>query len=230
MMGPLSVEGLTWLGGETKNISAKALTANILCTRHNAALSGLDSSAGQFYRELVDVGQYLRRGAAATRVRLFSGNDIELWLLKVLCRLAAAGVAEHFAGDAAPPNWDTWSRALFGELFLPPHVGLHSYVPLQHTALATHKLRAALVSNMDGIYGLTMDIRDKMFLFSLAPPRTLRPLNLCAKRSRPTLPSRAATSRSTPSEEVAVAEGDLAFHGFVRLLIRTTSADPSNAL
>jgi hypothetical protein len=81
-MGPLSVKGLTWQGEEARSISANALTGNMLCTRHNSVLSGLDARAGQFYSELVDVEPYLRDNYGnSTRIRLFSGHD---WLSKVL--------------------------------------------------------------------------------------------------------------------------------------------------
>jgi hypothetical protein len=96
VMSPLGTsEGFTWLNGKTAAIPMDRLKANILCTRHNAALSRLDARAGQFYRELVAVDEILRSGKQESRVGLFNGHDLELWLLKVLCGMMAAGIADH---------------------------------------------------------------------------------------------------------------------------------------
>jgi len=60
-MSPLDViKGFTWPTGKSAAISSKSPTANVLCTRHNSALSPLDDRAGQFYRELVDAENFLR--------------------------------------------------------------------------------------------------------------------------------------------------------------------------
>ena len=126
--------------GKTATIPVSALTANVLCTRHNTALSPLDARVGQFYHELADAEEFLRNDEQEPRVRLFSGHDLELWSLKLLCGLVAAGVADHPAGKTARHHQlAAWSRVLFGEVMLAPRIGLYAYVPLQHQKEAKHQ-------------------------------------------------------------------------------------------
>ncbi|MFX0577234.1 hypothetical protein [Nocardia nepalensis] len=74
----------------------RRLGANILCTRHNGALSRLDTLAGFFFRVLygyqlaqADPASPARLGAS--QIAVFDGSDLERWLLKVLL----GGVAAH---------------------------------------------------------------------------------------------------------------------------------------
>jgi hypothetical protein len=47
----VAIYGVFWLRpGERKVVGINSLTANILCARHNSALSALDTEAGQFLR------------------------------------------------------------------------------------------------------------------------------------------------------------------------------------
>lgn len=177
-MRPLgTVKGFAWLNGKTATIPIDGLASTVLCTRHNAALSPLDSRAGQFYRELVNVDEFLRSDERDLRVRLFSGHDLELWLLKVLCGVVAAGVADHPARDAEiDGQLSEWSRLLFGERMLPPRMGLYAYVPLLHQKEAKHQIACAVISSLEaGVYGLKFDLRDKMFLLVLAQPTEVLP-------------------------------------------------------
>jgi hypothetical protein len=90
-------------GFEKKPLRPANLTAKILCRRHNEALSGLDATAGSYFRALKCVGEQLVSGGG---VHAFSGHDLELWLLKVLCGQT------RLYGDAVPLPW---VRVLFGE-------------------------------------------------------------------------------------------------------------------
>jgi hypothetical protein len=46
----VAIEGVHWLApGDRKVVSINRLTANILCSRHNSALSTLDDEAGHFF-------------------------------------------------------------------------------------------------------------------------------------------------------------------------------------
>jgi hypothetical protein len=72
---------------------------NCLCTAHNTALSPLDAEAGRFYRALEDC----LHGRVSPRHRfLFSGHDIERWLLKTLLGLAASKNLAENRGERLP--------------------------------------------------------------------------------------------------------------------------------
>ena len=71
----IRMEGVTWLPpGTSKVIGLNALTAKILCQRHNSALSPLDTEAGQFFRQLQTIDNDSRRKSLSRRgsIALFS--------------------------------------------------------------------------------------------------------------------------------------------------------------
>jgi hypothetical protein len=86
--GEFSVSGLPWLEeGESKILAPNNLTANCLCSKHNSALSPLDSSALRLF-------QMLRAcwvNDSAPLHYLISGHDLERWLLESLKALAVSG-------------------------------------------------------------------------------------------------------------------------------------------
>lgn len=84
----IRISGAPWLKeGENREIGINSLVANCLCDAHNQALSPLDSAAGQFYRTLEGC---LLNDDKPPGTYLFSGHDIERWLLKMTAGLAAS--------------------------------------------------------------------------------------------------------------------------------------------
>jgi hypothetical protein len=100
----LLVSGHPWLHGEEKWLPTKALGSNVLCTRHNNALSDLDATAGKLFRvldgfqtALADPSSPARHGSSL--IGVFTGPDLERWLLKVLWGGISAG-AFGFEGES----------------------------------------------------------------------------------------------------------------------------------
>lgn len=86
--GDFTISGVPWLEvGKEKRIAPNNLTANCLCKRHNSALSPLDAAAALFFSALRECME----AATAPNPYLFSGHDIERWLLKTLKAMAASG-------------------------------------------------------------------------------------------------------------------------------------------
>lgn len=88
--GDFRIGGVPWLPpGQTRIVGIKSLTANCLCERHNSSLTDLDTAAANFVAALLNLtgGQ----SSSATVPTLFSGHDIERWLLKTLKALAVSG-------------------------------------------------------------------------------------------------------------------------------------------
>jgi hypothetical protein len=129
------VTGLQWLKpGETRRISIRSMASNVLCTRHNNALSGVDVAAGRLFRKVRDLEGALRIGDGTRRVALFAGIDLERWILKSLMGLASARAARTSEGDALP--WDPpafWCRILFGEFGYPDTWGLYARGEIAHS-------------------------------------------------------------------------------------------------
>lgn len=91
------LHGAHWLAqNETKILPVAALKAKILCKRHNEAVAGLDAMAGKFfstlklvYDDVFDKKTLSRR----SKWLLFSGEELELWMLKTAIGLFHSGVA-----------------------------------------------------------------------------------------------------------------------------------------
>lgn len=84
----ISISGAAFLpSGKTLSLSIDNLTSNILCSRHNEALSPLDQEAGLFFSALLESLSDLEKKPTAQMRRLYlaSGMALELWMLKVAC-------------------------------------------------------------------------------------------------------------------------------------------------
>jgi hypothetical protein len=95
----VTVSGAPWQAeGETKPLPINELVAkDLLCVRHNSAMSPLDTAAGTFFAAIKAVYENLGDSKTLSRKRrwwLLSGEELELWLLKV-----AFGV--YYSGNLA---------------------------------------------------------------------------------------------------------------------------------
>jgi len=113
--------------GEPRRLPPSALTMRILCKRHNSALSALDSEAGRLFATIDTRAEEFKANPdlSIPRISLFSGHDIERWLLKVL------GAATTF-GEKLFPDRPTvtdfprpWLEILFGLRDFEPSQGLY---------------------------------------------------------------------------------------------------------
>ena len=125
------ISGLRWQKGSAKVLSAAAMGANILCERHNQALSALDATAISVFSTLdhYQVDQRTQPDPHGDEFDLFSGEKLERWLLKLLWGGASAGV---FARDGKPiddvrksADRDVLADYLFRAGSLPPGWGLY---------------------------------------------------------------------------------------------------------
>jgi hypothetical protein len=80
------------LKGEERAVGYSSLTSNCLCAVHNSRLSSLDAAAGQFFAAIKDVD--LHRGGPGKDF-LFSGHDVERWMLKTLANIIASKTASR---------------------------------------------------------------------------------------------------------------------------------------
>jgi hypothetical protein len=168
--GDLSVSGLPWLrDGETKIVGSKNLTANCLCSKHNSALSPLDTSALYFFSALKSC---LDREAGSMHY-LVSGHDIERWLLKTIKAMAVSGnlargqqrLSGAFASDIQvldmlddPRGW-------------PQGAGI--YCTMNEGEVTYNHNRFQLAPHMnahDELNGLGINIMGLHFLLMLEPP------------------------------------------------------------
>jgi hypothetical protein len=134
---PITLKGFPWQGAGERTVGTKALTAKILCERHNTALSSLDEVGIRFFDKL-RLGRFERSPSEAvvgSQISLFRGEMIELWMLKVLCGLIVSGNAPDKSGspikiDLPPP----WLGILFGYQPMPPGWGLWMRAAVGHVS------------------------------------------------------------------------------------------------
>jgi hypothetical protein len=131
----VAIEGVHWLApGEKKIIGINRLTANILCQRHNSALSILDTEAGQFLRTIKSIRASFD-GKSLSRRRLLSivsGEALELWILKIACGLFYSKIASHDRRQIAHDHKIEGSiiaEALFSKRWF-PNCGLYMRAPV----------------------------------------------------------------------------------------------------
>src|SRR5712671_4320983 len=77
----IEIEGLPWLKGQKKILPFRALTANCLCKAHNSALSPIDAAGAHFFAAVQKCGT---PSEGPNQNYLFSGHDLERWLLKAM--------------------------------------------------------------------------------------------------------------------------------------------------
>lgn len=93
----LNISGMPWQEkGKVEVYATKSLVANILCERHNSALSPIDRFGIKAFDALTEAADYAvnRKGPGRVEHYLISGEGLELWMFKL-----AAGI--HYGGIAA---------------------------------------------------------------------------------------------------------------------------------
>jgi len=126
--GNLEVNGFPWQkSGEWKSIPTAKMTSNILCARHNAALSPLDNVAIRFADTLnqIDESRRTRSENKPEKYHLFNGYDLERWMLKTLCGIVFSKNASNNKRriDSWAPSLD-WLKILFENQSLLKNRGL----------------------------------------------------------------------------------------------------------
>lgn len=117
----VEVSGLRWQQTPRQRFGVAALTARILCTKHNTMLSPLDAAALLFLNAHADLNSAVVSAATTSVSRMFAGADIERWLLKLALGMAAA------ATEDVP---EALVKGLFGAAEMPLGVCLHYQDPV----------------------------------------------------------------------------------------------------
>jgi hypothetical protein len=86
--------------GEVQSLTPSTCKANVLCKRHNNALSSVDATAGRFLKAILRAPDFLQ--SHEIRVLMLSGDDVERWILKTLCTHIVA--VRKFGDNWEPPS------------------------------------------------------------------------------------------------------------------------------
>lgn len=157
--GKAIVKGFHWCREETKVIGIQSLTRNILCERHNNALSELDSAMLGFFNTLRESSKLteIRSKLRQTRWKLHhfevNGALLERWLLKTLINISF-GQNLRFGDTQEPPGVPPKDLVLitFGESEFVGFAGMYISVRLgeqlgglEGVSITTFTERGALV-------------------------------------------------------------------------------------
>jgi hypothetical protein len=167
-----TIEGTPW-APIAKSVGAGALTAHILCKRHNNALSPIDDTIGVLYDALLgalhgrDVGE-----------PSLDGEDLERWAMKLMFGIAASGnVTYPGIGKVVAPTVPVeYLRVLFGEEEFPDGCGF-KFVPKELPGPQGRTALSYQINNFpDGdqaAFGITIKILSCFqYLTSLVTPVT----------------------------------------------------------
>lgn len=148
----------------------QAFQANVLCRRHNSALSALDVTGERLFR-------FLREGLVlvpAYSYRTLPGRDVERWLLKVTCGVRAAEKKDVSL---------EWLRMLFGYSELPAPLGLYMHAPLGQIIHGTMGVQFAVHRRAEELSGAEVILDGVRFTLDLkGDGRVLRQADLGAMR------------------------------------------------
>jgi hypothetical protein len=100
------------------------LGSNILCERHNNALSDLDACAKQFFAGLL-LALSKSGGPAADQKLSVNGDELERWLLKACCGALASGNLLENATRVSREPPRKWLDILFSESAWEVDTGLY---------------------------------------------------------------------------------------------------------
>lgn len=124
------IGGLPWQArGRVDDLPPKTLGSNVLCVRHNGALSPLDARVAQALKVMDDfyLEQISREDLGGSHIELAHGEQLERWLLKMLWGATAAfpavpkirAVADRtvladylFRDGQLPTDWGLYTKGL----------------------------------------------------------------------------------------------------------------------
>lgn len=161
----LHVAGQHWQDdGCHEPTSPKALASRVLCDRHNSALSPLDTEGGRIFDAFKD---WDAPAGSLNSLYIFNGHDIERWLLKVLCGMAATGPLFDRETDQTIAN--SWVETLFGVNEFGSEVGLYACKEPGIRLHGVFGLSCRPLARQGKLSGLAMSIGAYELVLSLAP-------------------------------------------------------------
>ncbi|MCO5142093.1 MAG: hypothetical protein M9962_03275 [Oligoflexia bacterium] len=157
--------GIPWIPGENKKLSADALTTKCLCRFHNAYLAPLDDFSEKFFTQALN---FLSEDSTAT---IIYGPALERYILKILYGMLGTGRLKNKKGEilTASDLDIKWLHCLFGLQSFPKGTGL--YVNFQEGTIITieKKMDVSILEIDDRIGGIRISICGIEFYLSLVP-------------------------------------------------------------
>lgn len=111
--------------GTKRVVPVASAGANVLCKRHNEALSPLDEVGRRFVAALRAQAQYARSDRTEDTHALFNGFDVERWILKILCGSHHLQPVTRLHESSMWVVPQAWAEIVFGGRPFPPGGGIY---------------------------------------------------------------------------------------------------------
>jgi hypothetical protein len=148
------VNGPAW---KSRWLPVRALGSNVLCKRHNEALSIFDSRFARFADKVRQLGREIGTKDQTPWLFAIHGHDVERWLLKALCAVTAGGHAARPDGKRYVREVpERWVRILFGAEPMPPTWGLYLDARIGQPLIepGAQNVSLAPISNIGRVVGI----------------------------------------------------------------------------
>lgn len=188
----VEVSGFPWLTqAETRPVPVLALTAGILCKRHNEALWPLDTIGGQLVGAIREFA--FSDVQASRRIVVLNGRDVERWMLKCLFASMASRNLQSKSGESLTADiTHRCVQLLYDDVPFEAGRGLYVRTDYPSAVRAIPKISISPLLNRSKatLQGLTMSIMGLDFLTSTCPIRVdggyFRPTVICFCRPQST--------------------------------------------
>lgn len=167
------ISGHSWCHDRKQKISVASLTAKILCTKHNSAISPLDDegiNAVRLFEQFFP--ENMKSNHKAPFKDVIDGHLFERWLLKTAINNSVksnlhigAGMSESNPGKPSP----YLLAVVFGELQFTHHMGLYVIGNSAPISLTAGQFTIVPIHKDGNIGGFYFHIRGLNFFLSLYP-------------------------------------------------------------
>ena len=175
-VGPdLMLAGLPWLKNrDGQRMNPGSVVAKILCDYHNRCLSPLDAAATRLFKAAKEHQAFVENKPMTSKTILVAGEDIEKWLLKVICGMVASRNVSH--GGQPDPLLSVsadWVDILFDNKPWPEGWGLYFYGAVGSSVAhdGHFRFRPYTSTDIKTMLGAEFDFSGFRFLLVLDMPK-----------------------------------------------------------
>ena len=180
----VQITGLPWINYETwRRVPIKNLASNILCENHNQALSKLDAQMGRFFRTILNFDEDFNRDAPKEELAVFSGEDIEKWMLKTVCGMVASCQLAMQGEKNDVPLKREWVDILYNNHSWPEDWGMYFKVPEDKTITQFKSIYVQPLTGAGELKAVEFSINEFKFYLILGKPDNKRALGIYRPRN-----------------------------------------------
>ena len=180
----VKITGVPWIDYETwKVLPTESLASKILCENHNQALSDLDAQMGRFFRTILDFDEDFNRDSPKEELAVFSGEDIEKWMLKTVCAMVASSQLATQGQKMDVPLKREWVDILYNNHSWPEHWGMYFNVPEDRTINIFKSISVQPWTEAGELKGVVVSVNEFKFNLILGKPDNPRDCGIYRPRT-----------------------------------------------